>query len=288
MHIKTSTGLAAIVGAGIIVFAGSGSAHAEQTLMAPAIDRAITLDGDIADWDGIAGITVPLTGKGGVDSVELRAAVVGDMIYVLAVWDDSTEDILHKPFQWDEASESYKKTKQKEDRFAITFAMSGDFSPNKIDGSVYEADVWHWKASRTNPAGIAHDKRFKTSTEPFEKAKEFETADGTMIYVARISDEGDRLYKPLKYDAKQDDVMPRYEVNMNPQGSIADISAKGVWRDGRWYLEMARKLDTGHADDAVILASGGIEFAVAAFNNVDGKKHSISELLVLKTEGPAS
>ncbi len=101
-----------------------------------------------------------------------------------------------------------------------------------------------------------------------------------------ISDVG--VYKPVKYDSKQDDVMPRYEVNMNAQGSIADIAAKGVWRNGRWYLELARKLDTGHDDDAVIPANGTIEMAVAAFNGVDGKKHSVSEKLVLKTRGPAS
>ena len=99
----------------------------------------------------------------------------------------------------------------------------------------------------------------------------------------RTSDEGDRLYKPVKYDVKQDDIMPRYEVNLTPTGSIADVLAKGVWRDGRWYLEMARDLDTGHSDDAVIPASGSIEIAVAAFNNVDGRKHSVSEVLTLRT-----
>ena len=60
MNSTTKTALAAIA-AGIIGL--SAPAHAEQTLTAPAIDHAITLDGDIADWDGIASITVPLTGK---------------------------------------------------------------------------------------------------------------------------------------------------------------------------------------------------------------------------------
>jgi hypothetical protein len=103
-----------------------------------------------------------------------------------------------------------------------------------------------------------------------------------------MSDDGDRLYKPLKYDAKQDDVMPRYQVNMTAQGSIADVQAKGVWRNGRWYLEMARKLDTGNADDAVIPAAGNIEIAVAAFNHIGGKNHSVSEKLVLTTGGSSS
>ncbi len=264
------------------------SAAAEQVLQAAAIDQAITLDGDVADWANVAAITVPLAGRGKVDSVQLKAAVHDGMVYILAVWDDSSEDIIHKPFKWNEASQAYKKMKKMEDRLALTFKMSGDFTNNKIGGSAFTADVWHWKASRSNPAGIAHDKWWKTSTEPFEKAKEFKTPDGGKVYMRRMSDAGDRLYKPVKYDSKQDDVMPRYEVNMNAQGSIADIAAKGVWRNGRWYLELARKLDTGHDDDAVIPANGIIEMAVAAFNGVDGKKHSVSEKLVLKTGGPAS
>lgn len=276
----------ATIAAGVIGL--NSPVYAEQILVAPTISHGITLDGDTADWDGIAGITVPLSGNGGVDSVELKAVVHGDMIYVLAVWEDSSEDILHKPYKWDDASQSYKKTKQMEDRFAISLRMSGDFSANKTDGSVFEADVWHWKASRSNPVGVAHDKMWKVSAKPFKKAKEHKTPDGKTVYVARLSDAGDRLYKPLKYDAKQDDVMPRYEVKKNPQGSIADVQAKGVWRDGHWYLELARKLDTGHADDAVISAAGNIEIAVAAFDHVDGKNHSISETLVLKTMGPAS
>ncbi len=82
--------------------------------------------------------------------------------------------------------------------------------------------------------------------------------------------------------------MPRYQVNMNARGSIADVKAKGVWRNGRWYLEIARKLDTGHPDDAVIPASGSIEIAVAAFDAVGGAKHSVSEKFVLRTQGGSS
>ena len=82
--------------------------------------------------------------------------------------------------------------------------------------------------------------------------------------------------------------MPRYQVNTSPTGSIADVKAKGVWRDGKWYLELARKLDTGHADDAVIPAAGEIEIAIAGFNGVSGKRHSVSETLVLKTSAKGS
>ncbi len=277
-----------------IVFAAP-AATAEATLQANAASDPITLDGNTSDWNGISGITVPLTGQGGVDAVEIKAVVRGDTIYMLAVWVDSTEDILHKPYGWDEASQSYKKLKRMEDRLAISLRMSGSFSHDKTDGSEFVADVWHWKASRSNPAGVAHDKMWKVSLKPFEKGKavdeqgrELKTTDGRPLYIARPSDAGDRLYKPVKYDVKQGDVMPRYEVNMSPSGSIADVKAKGVWRDGRWYLELARKLDTGNSDDAVIPASGSIEISIAAFDSVGGAKHSVSEKLVLKTQSNSS
>lgn len=282
------TPMSIFVAAGFVGTLGfAGTVQAAQTLEAFTIDRAITLDGDMADWDGIAGTTIPLSGNGGVDSVEVKAIVNGDTIYVSVVWDDPTQDILHKPLQWDAASSAYKKTKQKEDRLAISLRMSGEFSANKVGGGAFVADVWHWKASRSNPAGVAHDKMWKVSNEPFADADEFPGPNGSTVYLARRSDQGDRLYKPVKYDAKQDDVMSRYEVNMNAQGSIVDVRAKGVWRNGRWHLELARKLNTGHADDAVIPANGTIEIAIAGFNAVDGADHSTSEKIILKTGNPA-
>ncbi|MDH3595431.1 MAG: ethylbenzene dehydrogenase-related protein [Rhodospirillales bacterium] len=287
------TAISAAVLAGIAFTAPA--ARAEVTLQAAAAGAPITLDGDISDWNGVSDITVPLAGDGGVDAVELRAVVRGDTIYVLAVWDDPTEDILHKPYGWDEASQSYKKLKRMEDRLAISLRMSGNFSQNKMDGSEFVADVWHWKAARSNPAGVAHDKMWKVSLTPFEKGKDVDekggalkTPDGRTLYIARPSDAGPRLYKPVKYDVKQGDVMSRYEVNTSPSGSIADVKAKGVWRNGRWYLELARKLDTGNPDDAVIPASGSIEIAIAAFDSVGGAKHSVSETIVLKTQGGSS
>ena len=270
----------------ISMTAGFGSpAQAEQMLVAPKIDQAATIDGDAAEWNSIPAIVVPLTGNGKVSSVELKAAVRGDMIYVYAKWADSTESRLHKPYKWNDASQSYKRTRQLEDRFAISLKMSGDFSANKIDGSIFSADVWHWKAGRSDPAGIAHDKMHKVSDKPFKKGKKFKAANGKTVYVGRPSDAGDRLYRPVKFDAKQQDVMKRYEVNTTPKGSIADVRAKGMWRDGYWHLEFARKLNTGHWDDAVIPANGTIKIAVAAFNNVGGRNHSTSEVIILNTGG---
>jgi Ethylbenzene dehydrogenase len=273
--------------------AASPALSAPQTLTAHAIDHPIRLDGQIDDWQSVTGTVVPLSGTGGADRAELRAAIRGDRIYVLAIWDDPSENNLHKPYQWSEASQSYEKTEAMEDRFALSMQLSGEFTANKLDGSEFTADVWHWKAHRSNPAGLAHDKWWRVSRTPFEKSRAFETPSGETVHLARPSDAGDQLYKVVQYHIKQREVMPLYEINREARGSIADVAAKGVWRDGRWYLELSRRLDTGHDDDAVIPANGTMPFAIALFDGVsnnlaDGGMHSVSELLVLETRAASS
>jgi hypothetical protein len=180
-----------------------------------------------------------------------------------------------------------------EDRFAISFAMSGPFTADKIDGSEFTADVWHWKANRSNVAGLAHDKFWRVSRTPFEGSREFRTPSGEAVHLARPSDAGDQLYKPVRHHMKQNEIMSGYDVNPAPQGSVADVRARGVWQAGRWYLELSRLLNTGHDDDSTIPAAGTIEIAVAVFdavsyNVVDGGGHSVSEKLVLRTSTPSS
>ena len=277
------TGALALAAAGVIAVALP--AAAATNLPAPTTSKPIVLDGKTNDWKDISGITVPLKRDGGVASVNIKAAVRGDTIYFLAVWEDPDRSDMHKPYKWDDASSSYKATKQGEDRFAISLAMSGDFSADKMDGSEFTADVWYWKSSRSNPAGLAHDKMWRVAKNRFKRAKRFRTPDGSGVFLRRSSDAGDKLYKSVKYDTKDQEMMPRYKVNMAAKGSIADVKARGVWRNGRWYLELARKLNTGHADDAVIPASGTIEITLAAATGTTGGKHSVSEKLILVT-GP--
>lgn len=293
MHRKPSLeklpGIVFLTAVGIAVLSSAppgvkpATAEESKILAAQSAGPEITVDGDLGEWNAIGGITVPLAGNGGVDSVELKAAVRGDRIYLMASWADTTESRLHKPYQWGEAAQAYGRTKQLEDRFAITLAMAGDFSEDKLSGAEFTADVWHWKASRSDPAGVAHDKMWQVSRTAFPKSKEFRSDQGETIYIARPSDKGDRLYRPVKYTDRAEDIMPRYMVNTSATGSIADVEARGIWRNGRWHLELSRKLNTGNPDDAVIPKAGQIAIAVAAFNDVDMRDHSTSGKIILQT-----
>jgi hypothetical protein len=47
-----------------------------------------------------------------------------------------------------------------------------------------------------------------------------------------------------------------------PSGSAADVQAKGEWANGKWTLELARKLNTGNPDDAAFDVSRTYKIAV--------------------------
>ena len=135
-------------------------------------------------------------------------------------------------------------------------------------------DQWHWKAARTNPIGYADDKWMdnKILTEAqapnLKKRREAaqhgdtkgdgnlnysdnKTKDGKPKFVHNGGVTGDDFLKkddatPIDYSKttfKKGDTIPGY-ILARPNGSRGEIDAKGVWKDGRWALEIGRKLIT--------------------------------------------
>ena len=72
-------------------------------------------------------------------------------------------------------------------------------------------------------------------------------------------------------------MMPKYILTQNPQGSIADIHCKGVWKDGKWNLEIRRKLNTGNPDDVVFEAGKAVKSGIAVFDHSGDDNHVISD-----------
>lgn len=78
--------------------------------------------------------------------------------------------------------------------------------------------------------------------------------------------------------------VPAY-ISEKPTGSARDISAKGVYYDGNWYLELKRKLQTGHDDDVQFDITKTYRFSIAvnddshgSANEGYGQGHSTSML----------
>ncbi|MBU0673395.1 MAG: hypothetical protein KJ950_01975 [Proteobacteria bacterium] len=240
------------------------------------------VDGNDQDWQDVPGVEVPVAGELAVRSVLVKGGVSGKEVFFLFQWDDTTEDLQHKPFIWNEAAQKYDAGPQQEDRFAINFAMSGDFTTDWISGNSFTADMWHWKTARSNPLGLAQDKMTIITTEPTKKAYETKAKNGQKIYIIRPSDEGSELYSTIRYATKEKDMMPKYIMIENPTGSVADVKAKGVWKDGRWTLEVKRLLNTGNKDDAVFELGKAIQGGIAVFDRSGDEHHNISSTLIFQ------
>ena len=150
-----------------------------------------------------------------------------------------------------------------------------------LSAKSYVADVWFWSAARTNPVGYAEDWTHQVSTRMIEDAAEYAVKGVGTVFIKKLRDSGSGPYKPLpRPKDKAGERLPSFEVLKSPAGSIADVTAKGRWAAGKWSLELSRKLDTGHADDAAFAAGKKLLGQIAVFNRGADENKSVSESLL--------
>ncbi len=270
-----------------------------SSTLAPAADAVATtvtmhaltsepaLDGDGKEWADVPVTRVALKpSRSGVttavNSVDVKGGLHRDYVYFLVEWEDSSEDKVHKPWVWDKETGKYVAGPQREDRFAMQFVMDGEYSTDWLSGKEYKADMWHWKSVRSNPLGLIHDKQTFISTKKLTKSRDFPGANGAKVYISRPSDAGDKLYTTKRYAKFEKDVMPKYLLANDPQGSVADVKVKGKWQNGKWCLEIRRKRDTGHPDDVVFPTSGTLVGGIAIYDHSADDDHTVSDNLVFQ------
>jgi hypothetical protein len=271
------------------IFIGTFSAFISASQIVPIhpLQVAPLLDGQGSDWDTIAATEVFLHQTHtdqltAIDKVVIKGGIYANKVYFYLSWADTTENIEHKPFIWNSDKNRYLPTKSLEDRLAIQFEMSGDYTTNWLSGNSFVADMWHWKAYRSNFLGLAQDKQTMVSTEKLLRSYKTKSVQGDDLYIFRPSDEGDRLYKSTRYKAKVSKKMPKYVLTENPQGSIADVKARAVWREGMWHLEMSRSLNTGYPDDVIFESGKQLKGGIAIFNSTGDDDHSVSDILIFQ------
>ncbi len=254
--------------------AGEGRRSDQQgKITSVKVAKGPTLDGkaDDAAWKGapvtetVAKGVMP-TNQGKSTDVRIQSVHTDTHIYFLVRWKDETkDDVAHKPWVWDAGKNAYVEGPEREDMFSLAFELSGPFDPDMLAGVESVWDVWHWKATRTNPQGYAMDRAHRYTKEQWQgKGKSFKARNGQTIWIARPEDAGDTVEKKQAAPtAKKEDRIPQY-LQPVPTGSAADVRAKGAWADGWWTLELERKLDTGNADDTRFETSRTYKMAVAA------------------------
>jgi len=224
-------------------------AQSAQSLLVTKVNEAPDINGDGNDkvWESAETSIIKDT-RSEVD-VTLKAVYSKDMIFFLVRYPDPIEDRLHKPWVWDMEIEAYQLGPQREDTFAFKWNMgSKELDISNFSDEDYTADVWYWKANRTDPAGYSDDKLHVLSSEAGKKATTMISKTGKTRYLMRLGDSGTPAQKKRILTSYQGDVLPQYE-SIKPDGSRADVRAIGKWENGYWTIEFARKLNTGHSDD---------------------------------------
>ncbi len=266
------------------------AASAAQVVPVPVLKAAPAVDGDLGEWGEWGWQTVTINpavegddqNRTGTLDVQLRLGVHGDRVYVAARWADDKEDLEYKPWEW--SRNRYRRGKDRDDMFAIRFEMNGDYNRCMIAEVDYGVDVWLWSAGRSNRSGYAMDMWHSIGTGFVDGAAEYKGPTGKTVYIRKGSDDGEPIYVNTRPDMRthQGDVLPGIELTPSPSGSVADVAAKGVWRDGFWHLEMSRKLDTGYADDAVLRPGGTVNGAIAVFDRAFAEHKSVSGTLTFE------
>ncbi|MEE8398966.1 MAG: ethylbenzene dehydrogenase-related protein [Desulfobacterales bacterium] len=233
----------------IFSFATPAICWGDQTILAGKVNAAPVIDGNSNDteWENTSPI-VTHDRVAGID-VSLSAVYTDEKLFFLVEFPDPTESRSHKPWIWDKNQETYIMGSDRGDCFVFKWNMSQKLKDLRVNSDEpYRADIWFWKAGRTDPGGYADDKMQVLSLSPSARAVKLISQTGRIIYLNRTGDTGASAYRNKLHIEFSGDRLPQY-VPQTPTGSRADIKAKGHWSKGRWILEFSRKRDTGHNDD---------------------------------------
>jgi hypothetical protein len=197
--------------------------------------------------------------------ITMRWVHSSDSIFLLASYPDAAPSITHKSWLWQPQEKVYKALGDREDMLVLKFSMVGnDRNISFRDAEPYRADVWFWKACRTNGSGYADDKWQALLTEGGKDTVDVPSPKSGKLYLTRQGDAGKAAYTdtlPLEYET---DLVAGFKPNPS-DGSRADIRAKGVWKDGFWTIEFSRKLNTRHDDDVQFQVGGTYLFGVSCY-----------------------
>ena len=158
-------------------------------------------------------------------------------------------------------------------------------------------DLWQWRAARSNPLGYAGDD-YVLDYRWFDKGKNSFTSPGEPKWMYDKSKMGFSaipeadLPKMLEKfpliigknavaldpatPFKEGDILP-HPVLQEPTESIADVLAHGVWKSGKWTVELRRKLNTNQPDDKALAPGRVYDIGFSVFEDrVSNRRHLVT------------
>ena len=296
-----------------------------SNLVAVYTTEIITLDGNPSEaaWAKATAIEIPTVAGIGATTVTMKALYDDQNLYILARWLDGskTESVLINGWEYKNGKwETWNDTvtgRHDEDRFAFQWEIdtvegfaslgcqaichpgqsgwkeTGLRMHTKNPGE--RTDEWHWKAGRSNPLGIIHDKyvddkvdpedveaghhgdgkgfysrnRNKEKTGPvYIETNPADKVDATFMFQSEITDgEAVPLASYTGVIAEGRLLPGRVLIESKAVGDVADPKVKGVFHGGYWTLEIKRALNTGSDKDVQFDPAKTNHFGVAVFDN---------------------
>ncbi|MFO7901820.1 MAG: ethylbenzene dehydrogenase-related protein [Pirellulaceae bacterium] len=284
--------------------------------------------GDLSSlpWDEAQPLVVELANGASFDkgrtAVTLQALHDGEEIFVRAHWADPTQDRQYQPWRKTEAGWKHLFTVKNdesyyyEDKFSLVFptqtnwqfetlgcaaachAGEGEGHAYGIKGFETPIDVWHWKATRTDPLDQVDDKYWGELPGDGSGGRHGDPKDAGG-YQKNVSEDGTHpAYLPATPQAVcwggvlADQAVP-YEsdeaasvaegmpaggvvpgIVFSPfEGSRGDVQCESEYKDGHWELLIRRELDTGHDYDTQFVPGESYSFGCAAFDH-SSKRHA--------------
>ena len=158
-------------------------------------------------------------------NITLKATYSKDKIFILASFNDADENRQHRTLMWDHGLKAYQNGPEREDVFVFKWSMTSHSTALTLhEDSPYFADIWFWKAMRTDHAGYADDKMHIYTANKSKKSKAMVSKKGRILYLTRKGDTGKPAYSSNLVRGMQGDRIKKFNWNM-PEGSRADIKA---------------------------------------------------------------
>ncbi len=171
----------------------------------------------------------------------------------------------------------------------------------KIKAAGGFVDLIQWRAFRSNPVGFADDgyvlewRNFDAGKKMFDSNLDKETKQPKFMFDAakfgakavtadQVGKKDNFLIKGVNavpFDAKtgwkEGDMLPRYVLTKEVEGSAGDNKATGNWKNGMWTVVIIRPLGLANDDDKALKAGGvyNVGFAVHD-DNITTRGHQVS------------
>lgn len=287
-----------LLAATAIVLSPIANAAPPQLVAVTPLAAAPKIDGDFGDWGG--GTWIPVAIKPALDkaerskhglnpaddrnvtgnlTVQIKAGVHQGRFYLAMRYPDDHEDREYRGWDW--RGDRYVEGKKLDDMASVRFHMTGEFDRTMLSAKEYQVDVWLWSAARSDRSGTADDFQHTISTRMQDEAAEYTLPGGQTVYIKKNRDAGTPSTKALPRPREnKGERVPSFEIQ-KPSGSVADVTARGVWKNGVWQLEFARALNTGNPDDRAFAPGQKVTAQIAVFNRGNAENKSVSEPLTL-------